>query len=134
VGLAREYRRGAEDRGTEHQARCLGTDFAHSGVRRARRPRADQAFPEIRIVAFGHLGDGNLHYNQSQAAAGENAAFIAAQPAVNRIVYDLVHELGGSISAEHGIGQLKRDELLRYKSPVEIEMMRAIKRVLDPQG
>ncbi|WP_291993846.1 FAD-binding oxidoreductase [Candidatus Accumulibacter sp. ACC003] len=100
--------------------------------------RADQqlvqAFPDIRIVTFGHIGDGNLHYNQSKAAAGENGAFIAAQPAVNRIVYELVHKLGGSISAEHGIGQLKRDELLRYKSPVEIEMMRAIKRTLDPQG
>ena len=100
--------------------------------------RADQAlteaFPGLRIVAFGHIGDGNLHYNQSQAAAGLNAAFLAAQPTVNRIVHDLVDELGGSISAEHGIGQLKRDELLRYKSPVEIEMMRAIKRVLDPQG
>ena len=100
--------------------------------------RADQAlteaFPGLRIVAFGHIGDGNLHYNQSQAAAGLNAAFLAAQPTVNRIVHDLVDELGGSISAEHGIGQLKRDELLRYKSPVEIEMMRTIKRVLDPQG
>ena len=100
--------------------------------------RADQAlteaFPGLRIVAFGHIGDGNLHYNQSQAAAGLNAAFLAAQPIVNRIVHDLVDELGGSISAEHGIGQLKRDELLRHKSPVEIEMMRAIKRVLDPQG
>ncbi len=100
--------------------------------------RADQAlteaFPGLRIVAFGHIGDGNLHYNQSQAAAGLNAAFVAVQPTVNRIVHDLVDELGGSISAEHGIGQLKRDELLRYKSPVEIEMMRAIKRVLDPQG
>ena len=92
------------------------------------------AFPDIRIVAFGHIGDGNLHYNQSKSGAGENAAFLAAQPQVNRIVYDLVHEIGGSISAEHGIGQLKREELLRYKSPVEIELMRAIKRGLDPQG
>lgn len=102
-------------------------------VERADRALAE-AFPGLRIVAFGHIGDGNLHYNQSQAAAGLNAAFLAAQPTVNRIVHDLVDELGGSISAEHGIGQLKRDELLRYKSPVEIEMMRAIKRVLDPQG
>ncbi|WP_291903634.1 FAD-binding oxidoreductase [Accumulibacter sp.] len=102
-------------------------------VERAGRELA-RSFPEIRIVAFGHIGDGNLHYNQSKSQAGENAVFIAAQPAVNRIVYDLVHELGGSISAEHGIGQLKRDELLRYKSPLEIEMMRAIKRTLDPQG
>ncbi|MBI4740490.1 MAG: FAD-binding oxidoreductase [Betaproteobacteria bacterium] len=94
----------------------------------------ERAFPEIRIVAFGHIGDGNLHYNQSKSRAGANGAFIAAQPAANRIVYDLVHELGGSISAEHGIGQLKRDELPHYKSPVEMDMMRAVKRALDPRG
>lgn len=98
--------------------------------------RADHAlrkrFPEIRIVTFGHIGDGNLHYNQSRSATGENDAFVAAQPEVNRIVYDIVHELGGSISAEHGIGQLKREEMLRYKSPLEITMMRAIKRAIDP--
>lgn len=92
------------------------------------------AYPGIRIVAFGHVGDGNLHYNQSKPEAGENAAFIAAQPEVNKIVHDIVHDLGGSISAEHGIGQLKRDELLRYKSRVEMDMMRAVKRALDPQG
>ncbi len=92
------------------------------------------AFPGLRIVCFGHLGDGNLHYNQSKPAAEDNAAFIAQTAAVNRIVHDLVHELGGSISAEHGIGQLKRAELLRYKSEVEMDMMRAIKRALDPRG
>ena len=92
------------------------------------------AFPGIRIVAFGHVGDGNLHYNQSKPEAGENAAFLAVQPQVNRIVYDIVHELGGTISAEHGIGQLKRDELVRYKSPVEMSMMRAVKQALDPLG
>lgn len=92
------------------------------------------AFPGIRIVTFGHVGDGNLHYNQSQAERGANAAFIAQEPQVNRIVHDLVHEFGGSISAEHGIGQLKRTELLRYKSPVEMEMMRTLKRAFDPQG
>jgi FAD/FMN-containing dehydrogenase len=100
--------------------------------------RADQAlaraFPEIRIVTFGHIGDGNLHYNQSKSGAGENSVFLAAQVEVNRIVYQLVHELGGSISAEHGIGQLKRDELLHYKSAVEMAMMRAVKQALDPQG
>lgn len=100
--------------------------------------RADAAlklsYPGIRIVAFGHLGDGNLHYNQSKPEASENASFIASQPQVNKIVHDIVHELGGSISAEHGIGQLKREELLRYKSPVEMEMMRAVKRAFDPQG
>jgi FAD/FMN-containing dehydrogenase len=100
--------------------------------------RADAAlkkvFPGIRIVTFGHVGDGNLHYNQSQSDAVENAVFIASQPHVNALVHDLVHELGGSISAEHGIGQLKREELLRYKSPLEMEMMRSIKKALDPQG
>jgi FAD/FMN-containing dehydrogenase len=93
-----------------------------------------QAFPAIRVVAFGHVGDGNLHYNLSQADARENSAFIASQPAVNRIVHDTVAALNGSISAEHGIGQLKREELLRYKSPVEMALMRAIKLALDPLG
>jgi len=94
----------------------------------------ERAFPGIRVVAFGHVGDGNLHYNLSKPDAQENAAFIAAQPAVNRIVHDAVHALNGSISAEHGIGQLKREELLRYKSPVEIALMRTIKQALDPRG
>ena len=93
-----------------------------------------EAFPGIRIVAFGHVGDGNLHYNQSKPEAGENAAFIAVQPQVDLLVHDFVHQFGGSISAEHGIGQLKRGELLRYKSPLEMDMMRSVKRALDPQG
>ena len=93
-----------------------------------------EAFPGLRIVCFGHLGDGNLHDNQSKLEAQENAAFIAQSDAVNRIVHDLVAELGGSISAEHGLGQLKRDEILRYKSEVEMDMMRAIKKSLDPKG
>ena len=92
------------------------------------------AYPVIRIVAFGHVGDGNLHYNQSKPEAAENAEFMAAQPDVNRIVHDIVDALGGSISAEHGIGQLKRGELAHYKSAVEMEMMRAIKRTFDPLG
>lgn len=91
-------------------------------------------FPGVRIVCFGHLGDGNLHYNQSQPAGQDNAAFIAQTPAVNRVVHDLVHELDGSISAEHGLGQLKRTEILRYKSAAEMDLMRAVKRALDPQG
>ncbi|MBS1159287.1 MAG: linked oxidase, C-terminal:FAD linked oxidase, N-terminal [Proteobacteria bacterium] len=93
-----------------------------------------QAFPGLRVVAFGHVGDGNLHYNLSQADAQENTAFIASQPAVNRLVHDTVAALNGSISAEHGIGQLKREELRRYKSPLEMTLMRAIKQALDPQG
>jgi FAD/FMN-containing dehydrogenase len=89
-------------------------------------------FPGVRIVCFGHLGDGNLHYNQSKPAQQENDAFIAQTGAVNRVVHDLVHELDGSISAEHGLGQLKRDEVLRYKSRVEMDMMRTLKKALDP--
>ena len=92
------------------------------------------AFPGIRVVAFGHVGDGNLHYNLSRPEVLANAAFIDSQPAVNRIVHDIVHALNGSISAEHGIGQLKRGEILRYKSPVEMALMRAVKQALDPAG
>jgi FAD/FMN-containing dehydrogenase len=93
-----------------------------------------RAFPGIRMVTFGHVGDGNLHYNQSKPEQADNAAFIARSDEVNRLVHDLVHELGGSISAEHGLGQLKRGEILRYKSQVEMELMRRIKDALDPAG
>ena len=94
----------------------------------------ERAFPGLRIVCFGHIGDGNLHYNQSKAESEANSEFIARTDAVNRRVHDLVHELGGSISAEHGLGQLKREEVLRYKSRVEMDMMRAVKKALDPRG
>ena len=93
------------------------------------------AFPGVRIVAFGHAGDGNLHYNASMPEGGQgNAAFIARSAEVNRIVHDIVASLNGSISAEHGLGQLKRDEVRRYKSPLELELMARIKQALDPQG
>lgn len=93
-----------------------------------------KAFPGIRVVAFGHVGDGNLHYNLSQPGAQDNAAFLASQAEVNRLVHDAVHALNGSISAEHGLGQLKREEILRYKSPVEMALMRSVKQALDPRG
>ena len=85
-------------------------------------------FPEARVYAFGHVGDGNIHFNVGPQS------LLAQRAAVNRIVYDTVAELGGSISAEHGLGQLKRDEVLSHKPEIEIEMMRAIKRALDPRG
>ncbi len=91
------------------------------------------AFPGIRVVAFGHVGDGNLHYN-AFPPPGEACDFPAWSPRVNRVVYDLVHRLGGSISAEHGIGALKRDELPRYKDALELELMRAVKNALDPRA
>ncbi|MBX3680240.1 FAD-binding oxidoreductase [Cognatazoarcus halotolerans] len=93
-----------------------------------------EAFPGIRVVAFGHLGDGNLHYNLSKPDSGSNAHFIDSTPTVNRIVHDLVVSFGGSISAEHGLGQLKRTEILRYRDPEETAMMVAIKQLFDPRG
>ena len=94
----------------------------------------EQAFPGCQPVTFGHLGDGNLHYNIAPPLGVEHDVFLSHQAAVNRIVHDLVAAFGGSISAEHGIGVLKREELARYKSPVELGMMRAIKAALDPLG
>ncbi|MGZ8290029.1 MAG: FAD-binding oxidoreductase [Telluria sp.] len=93
-----------------------------------------QAFPGCQLVTFGHLGDGNLHYNVAPPAGVPHDDFLRHQDTVNRIVHDQVDAFGGSISAEHGIGALKRDELSRYKSPVELGMMRAIKAALDPLG
>jgi FAD/FMN-containing dehydrogenase len=93
-----------------------------------------QCYPGIRIVAFGHAGDGNLHYNLSRPSRDENAAFIARTEDVGRVVHDLVHALNGSISAEHGIGQLKRTLMPAYKSAVELQLMRGIKAQFDPRG
>jgi FAD/FMN-containing dehydrogenase len=90
------------------------------------------AFPGSRLVVFGHLGDGNLHYNLSAPEGVAAQPFLANAEAANRIVHDCVARFHGSFSAEHGVGQLKRSELLRYKSGVEIEMMRAVKAALDP--
>jgi FAD/FMN-containing dehydrogenase len=87
-----------------------------------------KAFPDAPVYCFGHVGDGNLHYNVG------DAALMARRPEVNRVVYDAVAALGGSISAEHGLGQLKRDEVTRHKDPLELELMRALKRTLDPKG
>jgi len=92
------------------------------------------AYPDFRFVTFGHLGDGNLHYNFSPAPGADQAAFYAEQDRLNRITHDLVRKHGGSISAEHGLGVLRRDEADRFRSDVERRMMRAIKAALDPRG
>ena len=92
------------------------------------------ALPGVRFVTFGHLGDGNLHYNLSPAEERDPQAFMSNAALANRIVYDLVDAANGSISAEHGIGQLKRSELKRYKSGIEIELMQRIKAAFDPRG
>ncbi len=93
-----------------------------------------QAFPGIRHVIFGHLGDGNLHYNVARGKDWTEDQLLACQTDVYALVHDSVHAVDGSISAEHGVGQLKRDILSRYKDPVEMALMRRIKRALDPKG
>jgi FAD/FMN-containing dehydrogenase len=90
--------------------------------------------PGSRPVPFGHLGDGNIHYNISQPVGGDTADFMSRWHEVNAIVFEIVLRMGGSISAEHGIGVLKRDELRDVKDKVAIELMRAIKAMLDPLG
>jgi FAD/FMN-containing dehydrogenase len=93
------------------------------------------AFPGIRIVAFGHMGDGNIHYNASMPDAAQNKSFIQKhEQEVRRMVHNITAGLEGSVAAEHGVGQLKRNELPLYKSEVEMELMRSIKKTLDPQG
>jgi len=93
------------------------------------------AYPGTRSVNFGHLGDGNLHYNLQAPLGVDGAAFLREhEQSVNTLVYDAVMAHDGSISAEHGVGSLKRDELAQRKSPVALQMMRAIKQALDPQG
>ena len=91
--------------------------------------------PGVRLVNFGHLGDGNLHYNVQAPEGGDAKAFLREQEDhVNHLVYEAVAEYGGSFSAEHGVGALKTDKLERYQSPVALSMMRAIKQALDPQN
>jgi FAD/FMN-containing dehydrogenase len=90
--------------------------------------------PGARPVPFGHLGDGNIHYNVSQPVGGDTADFMSRWHEVNAVVFDIVLKMGGSISAEHGIGVLKRDELPEVKDKVAIELMRGIKAMLDPLG
>jgi FAD/FMN-containing dehydrogenase len=90
--------------------------------------------PDGRLVAYGHVGDGNLHFNLNQAPGSDRNIFLAREPSIKRAIHALVHEFGGSFSAEHGIGRLKVAELETYASPVELALMRAVKRALDPNG
>ncbi|MEI7609393.1 MAG: FAD-binding oxidoreductase [Rhodospirillaceae bacterium] len=95
---------------------------------------AEALIPGIRPVPFGHVGDGNIHFNLNQPEGADTAAFMARWDEIQEAVNTIVLGMDGSISAEHGIGRIKRDELLRVKSPVEIELMRAIKAAFDPKG
>ncbi|MEX8500057.1 FAD-binding oxidoreductase [Leptothrix ochracea] len=94
-----------------------------------------QLLSGVRLVTFGHLGDGNLHYNVQVPEGGDAASFLQAhEAAVNAVVYDAVQRFGGSISAEHGIGQLKREELAQRADPVGLGLMRTLKQALDPDN
>jgi D-lactate dehydrogenase (cytochrome) len=94
----------------------------------------EEAWPGVRTIAFGHVGDGNVHFNLVQPVDGDGVAFGAARPLLNGVVHDIVDALGGSVSAEHGVGLLKIDEMARYKSGVELDLMHAVKQALDPRG
>jgi D-lactate dehydrogenase (cytochrome) len=93
-----------------------------------------QAMPGARPVPFGHLGDGNIHYNISQAPGDDKQTFLARWHEANEIVHAIVAQMGGSISAEHGIGELKRDLLPSVKDPVALDVMKSLKRTLDPKN
>ena len=94
----------------------------------------EQRFPTARLGAFGHLGDGNLHFNVLPPEGDSGTALVARTADVNDTVHSIVARHGGSISAEHGLGVLRRDEAARYKSPVELALMRSVKAALDPHG
>jgi FAD/FMN-containing dehydrogenase len=97
-------------------------------------PAVEAFAPGARVVAFGHLGDGNIHFNVSQPVGADGAAFLRRWDAMNEIVHGIVARLGGSYSAEHGVGQLKRELLARWKDPASLAVMRLIKAALDPNG
>ena len=90
--------------------------------------------PGVRPVPFGHAGDGNIHFNFSVPIDGDDASFLARWGDVSRVIHDLANSFGGSISAEHGLGVMKREEITRYKSTAELEVMRTLKRTLDPNN
>jgi len=90
--------------------------------------------PDARVCAFGHMGDGNMHYNITQPEGSDTAEFLARQPEINSLIHDLVVKMNGSVAAEHGVGRLKRDLIARTKAPVELQLMRSIKQTLDPDN
>ncbi len=93
-----------------------------------------RTIPGARPVPFGHVGDGNIHFNVTQPEGADTETYLAQWDKLNTVVHDIVLRMDGSISAEHGIGTFKREELKRVKSPVELDMMRRVKAALDPKG
>ena len=103
-------------------------DFIETATR-----RLDATFPGVRVDAFGHMGDGNIHFDVLAPAGGDQTAHAAARGSGARLVHDLVVDLGGSISAEHGLGSMKTAEAAGYKSAVELDVQRAVRAAIDPQ-
>ena len=134
MAAPRADERGAEARRRQHQARRRGAGGAHPGIHRPRQPARRAHDPGARPVPFGHLGDGNIHYNVSQPPGMDRAIFLSHWEAMNAAVHEIVLDLGGSISAEHGIGRLKRDLLPHAKPAIELDLMRKIKAAFDPNG
>ena len=95
---------------------------------------AENMIPRVRVIPFGHMGDGNIHFNLSRPEGDDGANMMAKAHALELAVHDLAVQLDGSFSAEHGIGKLKRDELARYKSDIEFDLMKRVKAALDPNG
>ncbi len=91
-------------------------------------------FSGAQPVAFGHCGDGNIHYNNAQPIGSDKQTFLEQSDSVTKTVYDIIVDLGGSFSAEHGVGQLKLAEMARYKDQLELNLMRKLKNALDPKG
>ena len=94
----------------------------------------DQELPDARVYAFGHMGDGNIHYNISQPEGADPDTFLERQPEINNLIHDLVIDMQGSVAAEHGVGRLKTALIAQHKDPVELNLMRSVKKALDPQN
>jgi FAD/FMN-containing dehydrogenase len=94
----------------------------------------DAFMPDTRLCCFGHMGDGNMHFNVSQPIGMDKQHYLNQWAAMNRVIHDVVVKHQGSFSAEHGIGVLKREDMARYKSPLELAVMRKMKDALDPKG
>jgi FAD/FMN-containing dehydrogenase len=90
--------------------------------------------PDARVMSFGHMGDGNMHFNVSQPVGMDKKKYLDLWHEMNKVVFDVVLKFGGSISAEHGIGRLKKQHMPEIKSPVELQMMRDLKKLFDPKN
>lgn len=123
---------GLEGGSIKHDVAVPVSDVADFIVTASR--ACEEALPGVRVCAFGHFGDGNIHFNLTQPVDMEKSVFLAQWERFNRIVHDIVHRMNGSIAAEHGVGLIKRDELARYKDPVALDLMRTLKISLDPQN